>query len=1164
MTPHAVRQSLVDAVRLDLIGPGVDDDGLADELLDDNPGRYYLTGFLVPSLLREEDRSDVDADDDIGAAGGAGADDDEPQERGPAQKVWFPSSLGVSVLVPRDTKVLQVRASWGAYRPLPPSDDDVELDSRGRKKKKRRGVPWQRTPHVHDVEVRLDGEPRPLDIADTGMQVIVSVRPFSATDGIGTELDGVLAVSLFLVNHQRPSGDAERDASTAFQAALQVRCADGFVPRPDLRTRSLDEDERIADLQYRDAVEFAVGHNVSTCAICVPRAQGAPTCHEVHTTWVPSHEVERTENGEIDDATLDLTMEGLASAPDAAAVRAKLEALPRAYAAWIEAQRSGANGLSGQRREVALELVNEAEQVRSRIVDGLALLDEPVVLKAFLLAQKAMAMQARQRRSIEDATKKPADHAPPRWRLFQIAFLLINMRGQFDPTHASRGSVDLIFFPTGGGKTEAYLLLAAFTMLLRRLRNPGLGSAGVSVLMRYTLRLLTLDQLSRAASLICALDLLRTSTLDDGGRPVLGPWPFEIGLWVGRAATPNRMGRKGDKDEWSARTRVMKFKADPVGEDAPIPLRDCPWCGSRLSAGGFSLEPNADTPRRLRIVCVEGRPRGCLFMRDRALPIVAVDDSIYRRLPAMLIATVDKFAALPWTGETGVLFGRVHRFDEEGFYGPMEPAEGRPLPGAQQAGPRGPFPLLPPDLIIQDELHLISGPLGTMVGLYETAIDELCTRDVDGKRVGPKIVASTATVRRARDQIRALFRRRVVQVFPPPGRDLSDSFFARTIPVTSKAGRLYIGLSAPGRNAKVLLLRTYLALLGATQRAWTDIEASGGGAHGNAADAYMTLLGYFGSLKELGGARRIVEDEVAARLPAYGARRRLGEARGLFSGRTIAADVPELTSRESTDRVADTKRRLALGHDDKEHVDVALATNMISVGLDIARLGLMVVLGQPKSSAEYIQASSRVGRHPERPGLVVTLYNAWRPRDRSHFERFAAYHASFYRAVEATSVTPFSPRAIDRGLAAVVVALARQGFTPMNRPGAALDADTHSATLAFIKDVVGDRAADIVNPNEASVTREAMRAKVGDLIDVWAKLANEYRGKGTGLQYQSEEGAQQALLHVPLDPALAQLDRRHRRFRAQRSLRDVENSVNLWVKRLQDDSGLGVDSEGEG
>jgi len=601
----------------------------------------------------------------------------------------------------------------------------------------------------------------------------------------------------------------------------------------------------------------------------------------------------------------------------------------------------------------------------------------------------------------------------PSWRPFQLAFILMNLPGIVDPHRHDREVVDLLFFPTGGGKTEAYLGLAAFTLVNRRLKNPGYASPGLSVLMRYTLRLLTLDQLSRAARLICALELERHKDPDS-----LGPWPFEIGLWVGRAATPNQMGFKGDNNPNSARSKTIAFQNDDR-KPAPIPLENCPWCGEKFKPHSFQLLPNANEPTDLRVVCLNRR---CDFTRNQPLPILAVDEPIYRRLPCFLIATVDKFAAMPWTGLVGAFFGRVDRYDQNGFYGPCEKDRGRPLPAPPQ----------PPDLIIQDELHLISGPMGTMVGLYECALDELCSRVIDGKRVRPKIVASTATVRRAENQIQALFNRREVDIFPPPGPDRRDSFFAETHPTGKSNPRLYLGLAAQGRSLKVVMLRTYLALLGATQKAY---DADGGKKnHNNAADPYMTLLGYFNSLRELGGSRRIVEDEVNTRLTGYVNRKRIGQKDGLFVNRTIAYEVVELTSRVPTNEVSEAKRQLALRFHDKDRVDVAIATNMISVGLDITRLGLMVVLGQPKTCAEYIQATSRVGRDPDRPGLVVTLLNIHRPRDRSHFERFEVFHQSFYRTVEATSVTPFSPRALDRGLAGTLVALSRLGHAPMTPP----------------------------------------------------------------------------------------------------------------------------------
>ena len=493
-----------------------------------------------------------------------------------------------------------------------------------------------------------------------------------------------------------------------------------------------------------------------------------------------------------------------------------------------------------------------------------------------------------------------------------------------------------------------------------------------------------------------------------------------------------------------------------------------------------------------------------------------------------MIATVDKFAAMPWTGEVGAFFGRVNRYNKDGFYGPCEPTGGQPLPGGR---------LKPPDLVIQDELHLISGPLGTMVGLYESALDELCSREVDGHKVRPKIVASTATVRRADNQIRALFNRRQVDIFPPPGPDRRDSFFAETHTPQQSNARLYLGIAAQGRSPKVVMLRAYLVLLAATQKAYNKL--GGKRITDNPADPYMTVLGYFNSLRELGGARRVVEDEVGSRVTGYGSRKRVGEVEGSFENRKIAYEPVELTSRVSTDKVAEAKRRLAQVFSDRDHVDVALATNMISVGLDIVRLGLMVVSGQPKTSAEYIQATSRVGRDMDRPGLIVTILNIHKPRDRSHYERFAAYHQSFYRSVEATSVTPFSPRAMDRGLAGTLVALARQGHPPMTPPRGATAILRERTYLDFVAECLAERArshSKMLSPAEANELRLRVRDRATNLLEEWTKIAVELNQVGAGLQYQAEVGGANPLLHGFLDPDLKRLPTRATRSFGQTAL----------------------------
>ena len=452
--------------------------------------------------------------------------------------------------------------------------------------------------------------------------------------------------------------------------------------------------------------------------------------------------------------------------------------------------------------------------------------------------------------------------------------------------------------------------------------------------------------------------------------------------------------------------------------------------------------------------------------------------------------------------------------------------------------------------MIQDELHLISGPLGTMTGLYEAAIEALCVRDIEGRAVRPKIVASTATVRRAQDQIQALFARPLTQVFPPPGPDRRDSFFAETVPTSKVPGRLYLGIASQGRNPKVLMRKTWLALMGAAERAYRD--AGGHKNHENPADPYMTVLGYFNSLRELGGARRILEEEVQNTIKAYGARRRIGEKPGLFRDRKTFSEVVELTSRVSTDKVAEARRRLECGFHESQRVDCAIATNMISVGLDIPRLGLMVVLGQPKTHAEYIQATSRVGRADNRPGLVVTLLNIHKPRDRSHYERFRHYHNTFYRSVEVGSITPFSARALDRGFSGALVGLARHcqhELTPAE--GVEKIADVRAALERFLLDVFLERVRQqpIADEEEREECLRSIQNRIVDLLDSWRKIFDDYQAEGVAMQYQKYELKQrQPLLREMLDKVFE--DEHYRKFRVNRSLRDVEPEVNLFLKEL--------------
>jgi hypothetical protein len=1144
-----VRARIVELLRRDLIGPlpaGVaqGDADLQHERLREQPSWWYLTGYLAPiedlgderlvsdAEIQEEAETEVGdlvEDEAEEVAGSSAADDNQPPEMPVTRRRFAPSSIGLTVLVPAAVRAVTVAITWGDYTTEPPLTT-LQLTEEGPTGPE---VEWLRQPREATVELAVPeaGKGRPAVLPDSAapglpggaLELVAHARPFTL-EPPGEAAREVRALSVFLVNRRKAARRRYADVAYAFQARLEIRCDAGLVARHDLSAwRSDDEDQRIADLHYRDEVEYAVGRNISG-GWEVP--DEARVVRRAWTDPLPMAEVERVAPNE-DIRGVEFGMEPLAGLADGAALAGALEGLPAQYGLWIEGQRALLEGLPGRRRETGARLIDGAEGARRRIAEGIERLARDARARlAFRVANLAVARALRRRAA--GASGDPAATAAPVWRPFQLAFILLNLGGLVTKTHPDREVVDLLFFPTGGGKTEAYLGLAAFAIAHRRLGASGELGAGVTVIMRYTLRLLTLDQLSRAAGMICALELIRTDPAFAGenGWPLLGTWPIEIGLWVGSDASPNVLGGRGNTGDHTAVTRLRRFRR--TGKGAPAPIKACPWCGSAFTKDSFDCVPNLSAPLNMTITCANPV---CDFTRDRPLPLLTVDEVIYRRLPAFLIATVDKFAGLPWVGEAGAFFGHVDRHDENGFYGAAQPGAGRPL--------HNDYALDPPDLIIQDELHLISGPLGTVAGLYETAIDRLSTRMIGEQRVRPKIVASTATVRRARAQIRALFDREETQIFPPPGIARTDSWFAITRPSDQEPARLYLGLAAQGRGPKLVFLRGLLSLMAAAAAIYQ--QAGGAEAADNPADPYMTALCYFNALRELGGARRIVEDEVADRLRGYGSRRcRVTPPDAVFVDREIREPL-ELTSRVSTDDVAAAKARLENGFDgaDDVPVDVALATNMISVGLDITRLGLMLVQGQPKTAAEYIQATSRVGRRSDKPGLVVTVLNLHKPRDRAHYESFRLFHRTFYRSVEATSVTPWAARALDRSLAAVVVAVARH-LRPELTPERAVR--QLQAIPGYREEVI----ATIVSrapPNAAAGGSAALRAAVERLLENWQRTVEDLPRMTYGARQTPDQ-----LLHVPLDPVLPNLPEEHRAFVAARSMRDVEPNVLLRVR----------------
>jgi hypothetical protein len=1048
--PPILRDQLEDLLVRQILGPW---DGPEELVAEPSVRGRYLVGMLAPrggSALPE-------AYDD-GDLGGSDSEDGTPDAPPPkAATAMLPSSIGLTCSVAPDALEISVSAGWGHY---------ARTEIREERFKRSDGSytrPWKRTP----VAVTLP--PIALRQGKVGPIEISPEHPGVMLQGMIRQRLGEWIVTLFLVNGQSEQKRSP-DSTWVFQPRLAIQATDGsaiFRRRP-LPGDQHDLEDQLMAMLYRREVEFAVGHGVAVQANLAHTTDG----HVIHdravalfTTVIPTYDVPQTtpptpaDPGFEQLADLTLDMAELARIPSGA-FATYLAPLTDAYAGWIEHQETRLQAPTPDLQPFVMagnEAMRRCRTALERIQAGIALLDrDEQAAEAFRFANRAMALQRtrslyaaavrRGEKRTPNDFDRPDDHS---WRAFQLGFLLLNLPALSDPRHPERvmpatdsqtdpaaAIADLLWFPTGGGKTEAYLGLTAFTLAIRRLQGEiggRSGLSGVAVLMRYTLRLLTLQQFQRAATLICACEVIRR---EDEAR--WGAEPFRIGLWVGQRSTPNWVS---DADEAIKQLR----KGGMAGGGTPHQLKHCPWCGTPIDPGRNLVAELPEKGRSRVLTYCGSLMNHCPFNARQAdgegLPVMVVDEEIYQRLPALLIATVDKFAQMPWNGRVAALFGQVDRVCERhGFLTPDSdhPAQSHPQIRNSRHGPARVLPvppLRPPDLIIQDELHLISGPLGTLVGLYESAVDQLAGWDLDGTRIRPKVVASTATIRRAEQQMHSLFLRHV-EIFPPQGLDAGDNFFALQRPTSPDyPGRRYLGICAPGIRHKTALIQSYVALLAAAQQLYEHAT--------HEADPYMTLVGYFNALRELAAMRRAVDDTVSTRLKKM-------RQRGLPERYLDPWSVTELTSRLSAGEIPDildrletpfeTNQRPERGKRSREQfpVNVLLATNMISVGVDVGRLGMMVVAGQPKSTAEYIQATSRVGRR--HPGLIATVYNWARPRDLSHYERFRHYHATFYQYVEALSVTPFSPRALDRGLSGVLVALTRLADFEYNpQPGGRTD-----------------------------------------------------------------------------------------------------------------------------
>ena len=982
------RKKLVEWLRCQLIGPA------GEGALRMSPLDRYPTGVLHPvephvsgidpASTGHEEPEPVLLDDQDDST----RSDHESEDRalaGPARRRRYvpPSSVGFSCYVRGDVR-LCVTASAATYGGTGERGEWGRFRSREYTRAALPGiaVTWSRPAAPSGANETIWGGRAGIDIR---------ARPHRNGCILTVTLCNREALDPDAPPRERVRGRVDK---SLFEARLECAIESGeLVEYPRVDPSLLSEEEQEIELQYREQRIYAVGHGAAANWDVKPGCEA-----RIWSEFMPEAEVPMmTVNTGGDDAVLHLAH--LAEAP----MLDELDRFVGGYAEWIAEQKRTASRLRSTGEQAAANRICCRMSValdRMRACVEMLRAD-PLSAESFQLANRAMLDQMRRADRVAGNETAPDDY---RWRPFQLAFLLTVMVSAIREDDEFRDVLDLIWFPTGGGKTEAYLGLIAFLIVWRRLKYPDSGG-GTAALMRYTLRLLTRQQFERAARMVCALELIRRR---DPMR--LGDAPIDIGIWVGGESSPNRFDQ--------ARELVEEVRSGKSEARYELLLERCPWCAAPFDANqGYE-----STDDDFHFHCVN---RECEFGIDsRPLPCNVVDEALYKRPPSLLIGTIDKFARVAWEERTGAFFGAG-------------------------TGSR------PPELVIQDELHLITGPLGSVAGLYEAGLDTLLVR----RGVRPKYIASTATIRMAREQVRRLYARELA-VFPPPGLSHDDSYFARTD--HERPGRLYVGYLAPMLDQQHCMGPLAAALL-AGPRSVFDGDSD----PDDLLDAWWTLVVYHGSLKGVGnshnafvtdvrdfGRRLTAEFQEARRTGPAGESEEAADGGDVVSSRFRSPRVAQLTSRRTAQENAETFQRLTQPRADDGCLDAVLATNMVSVGLDVARLALMIVNGQPLTTAEYIQASSRVGR-ADVPGLVFANYYRHQARSLSHYESFRPYHESFYRFVEPSSVTPHTYQVRSRALHAALVIAVRHVCTHLrsNKSAGQFDKDAPEirAVIAELK-----------------------------------------------------------------------------------------------------------------
>ena len=816
-------------------------------------------------------------------------------------------------------------------------------------------------------------------------------------------------VSLFLVNQTK-----DNDGLIYCQPEIRAASTESQIVAFGTSDKEHhDGEENMLRMLYRKKLLFARGH---ACSVSWKVDSTDYTrADEVVTTFLPtkaikalSWEITPAASIEEEDIKASLLLDNYTFDKEKEII-SNLKSFNENYQHWINEQDNlcGEDESLNPYKTVAGSNINQCRKVYNRINNSIEFLsNDDLVLKAFCWANEAVA---------KCLNKKLKEDVVPAWRPFQLGFILLSLESIAKEESTDRNTVDLLWFPTGGGKTEAYLCLTAFSIFYSRLTGK---EAGTNVIMRYTLRLLTAQQFNRASALICACDELKEEKGIAGEK-------ITIGLWVGGSGDdgiPNKFA--------GGRIKCQELKRNYNPDENPFQPTTCPWCNTPLIQNNDMGYDGANNS--FEIYCLNDDCKYC----ETPLPIQIIDEGLYQTPPTLLFATVDKFALLPWKKESGIFFG---------------------MRGGKRTYP-------PPNLIIQDELHLITEELGSMTGIYETAIHELC---MACNGIKPKIIASTATTRRAEEQCKKLYDCSDVYQFPPAGLNIEDSYFSKE---KRSDNRQYMGIMSLGKTQSTTLIRAIATLLFRIKHLSNTSE--------EIIDLYYTLVAYFNSLRELGAAETWTHSDILERI------QHIANYEGLERRRVN--DPVLLCSRRKSNEIPGILHRLEHNHyPDGNPVNILLASNMLSVGIDVDRFGLMVVNGHPKKNAEYIQATSRVGRKEDGSGLVLTVYNGSKARDRSYFEIFPDYIQAFYKYVEPATVTPFTKAARKKALCAVFISIIRHTYRELNNNDNLINwADYHDDFIT-LKDRIIQRVTN-TDEEEATAAEENLQQIINNISE-WVK-----------------------------------------------------------------------------